>query len=119
MAAACRPPCRPLQLCEHTTVAYAAAIQKAGGPPGLAFAFLLVAPATNLPSLVLLLKASGAAGAAAGAGAGSEGSSSATWRHAVVWRVAAALTLGALLLSYDELHATPPTHARARARSSS
>jgi hypothetical protein len=102
-------------------VAYAAAIQKAGGPPGLAFAFLLVAPATNLPSLVLLLKASGAAGAAAGAGAGagSEGSSSATWRHAVVWRVAAALTLGALLLSYDELHATPPTHARARARSSS
>jgi hypothetical protein len=36
-----------------------------------------------------------------------------------VWRVAAALTLGALLLSYDELHATPPTHARARARSSS
>lgn len=32
----------PLQLCEHSTVAYAAAIQKAGGAPGLAFAFLLV-----------------------------------------------------------------------------
>ena len=35
----------PLQLCEHSTVAYAAAIQKAGGAPGLAFAFLLVRPA--------------------------------------------------------------------------
>jgi uncharacterized membrane protein YraQ (UPF0718 family) len=76
----------PLQLCEHSTVAYAAAIQKAGGPPGLAFAFLLAAPATNLPSLVLLLKAS--SGRAV------------TWSNVVVWRVAATLTLGALALSY-------------------
>ena len=49
----------PLQLCEHSTVAYAAAIQKAGGAPGLAFAFLLVAPATNLPSMLLLLRTHG------------------------------------------------------------
>ena len=47
----------PLQLCEHSTVAYAAAIQKAGGAQGLSFAFLLVTPATNLPSLLLLLRA--------------------------------------------------------------
>jgi uncharacterized membrane protein YraQ (UPF0718 family) len=46
----------PLQLCEHTTVALAAAIQKAGGSPGLAFGFLLSAPATNLPTLLLLTK---------------------------------------------------------------
>jgi hypothetical protein len=46
----------PLQLCEHTTVAIAAAIQKAGGSPGLAFGFLLSAPATNLPTLLLLTK---------------------------------------------------------------
>ena len=49
----------PLQLCEHSTVAYAAAIQKAGGAPGLAFAFLLVAPATNVPSMLLLLRTHG------------------------------------------------------------
>ena len=30
---------------------------QAGGPPGLAFAFLLSAPATNLPSLLLLAQA--------------------------------------------------------------
>jgi uncharacterized membrane protein YraQ (UPF0718 family) len=46
----------PLQLCEHTTVTLAAAIQKAGGSPGLAFSFLLSAPATNMPSLLLLLQ---------------------------------------------------------------
>lgn len=46
----------PLQLCEHTTVALAAAIQKAGGSPGLAFGFLLSAPATNLPTLLFLTK---------------------------------------------------------------
>mmetsp|Transcript_38872 Transcript_38872/g.60749 ORF Transcript_38872/g.60749 Transcript_38872/m.60749 type:complete len:500 (+) Transcript_38872:97-1596(+) len=46
----------PLQLCEHTSVALAAAIQKAGGSPGLAFGFLLSAPATNLPTLLLLTK---------------------------------------------------------------
>jgi uncharacterized membrane protein YraQ (UPF0718 family) len=46
----------PLQLCEHTTVTLAAAIQKAGGSPGLAFSFLLSAPATNMPSLLLLMQ---------------------------------------------------------------
>ena len=71
----------PLQLCEHTTVAYAAAIQKAGAAPGLAFAFLLVAPATNLPTLLLLLRAGGHGQAAAR-------------------RVAAVLVFVALALSY-------------------
>jgi len=42
----------PLQLCEHTSVTLASAIQKAGGSPGLAFAFLLSAPATNLPTIL-------------------------------------------------------------------
>lgn len=42
----------PLQLCEHTSVAFAAAIQKAGGSPGLAFSFLLSAPATNLSTIL-------------------------------------------------------------------
>ena len=50
----------PLQVCEHTTVALAAAIQKAGGSPGLAFGFLLSAPATNLPTLLLLTNKMGA-----------------------------------------------------------
>jgi hypothetical protein len=45
----------PLQLCEHSTVAFAAAISQAGGTPGLAFAFLLTAPSTNLASLLLLV----------------------------------------------------------------
>ena len=52
----------PLQLCEHTTAALAAGIEKAGGSAGLAFAFLLSAPATNLPSLLLLTRTSGAHG---------------------------------------------------------
>lgn len=42
----------PLQFCEHTSVTLASAIQKAGGSPGLAFAFLLSAPATNLPTIL-------------------------------------------------------------------
>jgi hypothetical protein len=42
----------PLQLCEHTSVTLASAIHKAGGSPGLAFAFLLSAPAMNLPSIL-------------------------------------------------------------------
>jgi uncharacterized membrane protein YraQ (UPF0718 family) len=46
----------PLQLCEHTTATLAAGIRKAGGSPGLAFAFLLSAPATNVPSLLLLMQ---------------------------------------------------------------
>ncbi|KAL3943193.1 MAG: hypothetical protein SGBAC_002723 [Bacillariaceae sp.] len=44
----------PMQLCEHTTVTLAAAIQKSGGSPGLAFGFLLSAPAVNLPTQALL-----------------------------------------------------------------
>lgn len=45
----------PLQLCEHSTVTFAAAISQAGGSLGLAFAFLLAAPSTNLASLLLLV----------------------------------------------------------------
>lgn len=71
----------PLQLCEHSSVAYAAAIQKAGGAPGVAFAFLLAAPATNLPSLFLLVRTCGHGGG-------------------VAVRLAAALTAAALALSY-------------------
>ena len=52
----------PLQLCEHTTAALAAGIEKAGGSAGLAFSFLLSAPATNLPSLLLLTRTSGGYG---------------------------------------------------------
>ena len=85
----------PLQLCEHSTVTYAALIQRAGGAPGLAFAFLLSAPATNLPSLLLLLRAGSQAGAQ-GQGRASEGRASGT----VALRVAAALTTTALALSY-------------------
>lgn len=69
----------PLQLCEHTAVTLAAAIQKAGGSPGLAFGFLLSAPAINMPSLLFL------------------------WSHggtAVVVRVATSLVTTALVLAY-------------------
>lgn len=79
----------PLQLCEHTTVTAAAAIQRAGGSAGVAYAFLLSAPATNLPSLLLLLSGS----SSVAGGAGGHGAKSAA-------RVAAALTAVALVLSY-------------------
>jgi len=47
----------PLQLCEHTTAALASNIYKSGlASSGLSFAFLLTAPATNLPTLLLLAK---------------------------------------------------------------
>ena len=46
----------PLQVCEHTSVTIAAGVQRAGGSPGLAFAFLLAAPSTNLSSLLVLLR---------------------------------------------------------------
>lgn len=72
----------PLQLCEHTTAALAAGIQQAGGGAGLAFAFLLSAPATNLPSLLLLAKASG------------------SYSRFTPLKVAMALSITALLLSY-------------------
>ena len=73
----------PLQLCEHTTVTAAAALQKAGGGPGLAFAFLLSAPATNVPSLLMLMR---------------HGATSSARLAAV--RVALAVTLAALVASY-------------------
>jgi len=47
----------PLQLCEHTTAALASNLFKSGfASAGLSFAFLLTAPATNLPTLLLLAK---------------------------------------------------------------
>ena len=67
----------PLQLCEHATVTLAAGVQKGGGSAGLAFAFLLAAPATNASSLLLLAK-----------------------QPSAVVRAVAALTAAALLLSY-------------------
>ena len=72
----------PLQLCEHSTVTAARAIRDAGGSPGLAFAFLLSAPATNLPSLLLLVAARRERARAA------------------ALRVAAAIAATALALSY-------------------
>jgi len=74
----------PLQLCEHSTVTLAAGIQKAGGSAGLAFAFLLSAPATNLPSLLMLLRAQ----------------NSADRSVLAVVRVVLAMTASALCLSY-------------------
>jgi uncharacterized membrane protein YraQ (UPF0718 family) len=56
----------PMQLCEHSTVTLAAAIQKAGGSPGLSFSFLLAAPATNMPTLLLLLRYGGTIGTVVG-----------------------------------------------------
>lgn len=76
----------PLQLCEHTSVTLAAAIQKAGFSPGLAFAFLLSAPALNLPSLLLLCGAASPSGSPVGV--------------AGVTKVAMALSGSALALSY-------------------
>ena len=67
----------PLQLCEHATVTLAAGVQKGGGSAGLAFAFLLAAPATNASSLLLLAK-----------------------QPSAVVRAVAALTAAALVLSY-------------------
>mmetsp|Transcript_27394 Transcript_27394/g.82565 ORF Transcript_27394/g.82565 Transcript_27394/m.82565 type:complete len:342 (-) Transcript_27394:22-1047(-) len=46
----------PLQLCEHATVSLAAGFQRAGASAGLAFAFLLAAPAVNASSLLVLLR---------------------------------------------------------------
>lgn len=78
----------PLQLCEHTTVTLAAGLQKAGGSPGLAFAFLLSAPATNLPTLLLLLRTQ----------RGKDGNKMNL--TLVIARVVAALCAAALALSY-------------------
>jgi len=82
----------PLQLCEHTTAALASGISKGGNnSSGLAFAFLLSAPATNLPSLLLLAKKKKG-----------EGSSSI---YAPI-KVAFSLVITSLILSYivDFLH---------------
>jgi uncharacterized membrane protein YraQ (UPF0718 family) len=91
----------PLQLCEHSTVTVAAGIQKAGGDPGLAFAFLLAAPAVNLPSLLLL---AGGGGGRSGGGAHLASGPAAAAAGASPWLAAArltfALTTTALLLSY-------------------
>jgi len=76
----------PMQLCEHTTVTIAAAIQKSGGSPGLAFGFLLSAPAVNLPTQALLTKKV----------MGAEGSSNSS----IGLRIAAAVSGTALILSY-------------------
>lgn len=71
----------PLQLCEHGTVIFAGALRRAGASPGTAFAFLVSAPATNLATMALLLQRQPA---------GSWG----------VLRVAVAISLAALALSY-------------------
>lgn len=71
----------PLQLCEHGTVSFAHALRKAGATPGLAFAFLVSAPATNLATMALLMKRQ------------SKGSVG-------VVRIALALTASALAVSY-------------------
>jgi len=63
----------------------AAGIQKAGGSAGLAFAILLAAPATNIPSLLLLVQSQ------------SQASGSGTW---LVVKVIGAITSSALLMSY-------------------
>ena len=83
----------PLQVCEHTSVTIAAGVQKAGGSPGLAFAFLLAAPATNLASLFVLARPRGTEGDAA---SGSEGRRAS---RLVVLRVALALVVAPLALS--------------------
>lgn len=93
----------PLQLCEHTAVTAAAAMQRAGGSAGLAFAFLLAAPATNLPSLLLLMSAlrqapldrAGRPPVDAGAAR-----TAAPAPRVAAARVSAAMTAAALLLSY-------------------
>ena len=55
----------PLQACEHSVAAFARALGKAGASPGTAFAFMIVAPATNLATVTLLLRHGGGAGGAA------------------------------------------------------
>eukprot|EP00937_MAST-01D_sp_MAST-1D-sp2_P001182 g1182.t1 len=103
----------PLQLCEHATVSLAAAVQKSGGSPGLAFGFLLSAPATNLATLLLLVDAGrkrgrgGAARASAccaqpqqGQGGDGGGLGAGGAAVAIAVRVAAALVCTSLALSY-------------------
>eukprot|EP00947_MAST-08B_sp_MAST-8B-sp1_P001255 g1255.t1 len=49
----------PIQLCEHGVVNFAAALETAGAPAGLTFAFLLSAPATNASALAVIVKTVG------------------------------------------------------------
>jgi len=88
----------PLQLCEHTTAALASGITKSGvdGSSGLAFAFLLSAPATNLPSLLLLAKKK----------RGNNDNHASNSYYYAPLKVALSLVITALLLSYvvDFLH---------------
>jgi len=46
----------PVQMCEHASVTFAVALQKAGASQGTAFAFLLSAPSTNLATLMFLFR---------------------------------------------------------------
>ena len=55
----------PLQACEHSVAAFARALEKAGASAGTAFVFLLVAPATNIATVALLMRHSGSKGRAA------------------------------------------------------
>ena len=87
----------PLQLCEHSTVTLAAAIPKAGGSTGLAFAFLLSAPATNGPTLLFLLQYAATTAAKSSTTTALSSSSS---PQLVVFGIIAAMTVSALLISY-------------------
>jgi len=49
----------PFQLCEHGVVSFAKALQQSGATPGLAQAFLLCAPATNIATLGAVLRSTG------------------------------------------------------------
>eukprot|EP00854_Cymbomonas_tetramitiformis_P012866 gene12866-15205_t len=55
----------PLQACEHSVAAFARALENVGASAGTAFAFMLVAPATNMATMVLLLRHSRSKGGAA------------------------------------------------------
>jgi uncharacterized membrane protein YraQ (UPF0718 family) len=49
----------PFQLCEHGVVSFAQALSKAGASSGLAQAFLLCAPATNITTIFAVLRSVG------------------------------------------------------------
>lgn len=49
----------PLQACEHATASFSRALRAGGASPGVAASFLLVAPATNLATLAVVLRTSG------------------------------------------------------------
>lgn len=93
----------PLQACEHSVAAFARALEKAGATAGTAFAFMLVAPATNMASVALLLRHSGSKGRGA------------------VWRAATAIISVAVALSFavDSLAAGAPQSVVSAAASAS